>query len=293
MIQEQIEQVFSKQNRKNIVLAELNEEKWFTDKVYESIYLLQEYFQKDYKCPIKTERLATAWNQYEDTDDLRDLIETIYVTTTQLTDAIPLVSLSAMLSGCIANMIKPAAIHTMAEILAVLGNVDLYDTFPRAGQIYLRNKVRLEEETIRAVSQLMYLPPMISEPRIVYETRDSFHYSLKPESLILGGKENHHDGEIAFDVINTLSQQPLCLDTEFYEANRPVKPEGMDQHDWDIFVRQMDYIYGYIKDNNIYIPYKPDKRGRMYTQAYHFNTMGDDFHKSVIDLADKVIIEVD
>ena len=292
MIQESIEQQFSKQNRTNIVLAELNEDKIFTDKVMQGVYLLQEYFQKEYD-EAKDERVLTVWKQFEDTDNLIKLIETVFVATTQLVDAMPLVSMASMLSGQIKNLIKPAAIHTMAEILAVLWRTDMYVLFNRSGQIYLRNIVNLEEETKRKVSQLMYLPPMISPPKIVTKNRDNFHYSLEPESLILGGKENHHKGDISLDVINTLSQQALRIDTEFYDSIRPTKPEGMEQHDWDIFINQLDYIYSFIKDNDIYLPYRVDKRGRCYTLGYHFDTMGDDFHKSVIDLATKVIIEVD
>lgn len=292
MIQEQIEQLFSKQNKANIVLAELNEDKVFTDRVLQGVYLLQEYFQKEYD-EVKDNRLATVWQQYEDIDKLKELIETVFVATTQMKDAMPLVSLASMLSGQIKNLIKPAAIHTMAEILAVLWRTDMYVLFNRSGQIYLRNIVTLEEETQRRVSHLMYLPPMISPPKIVTKNRDNFYYSLKPESLLLGVKDAHHNGDISLDVINTLSQQALRIDTKFYEEHRPIKPEGMKQHDWDIFVNQMDYIYSFINSNDIYIPYKADMRGRVYTQAYHFDTMGDDFHKSVIDLATKVIIEVD
>lgn len=293
MIQEQIEQVFSKQNKKDIVLVELNQEEWFVNKVMEGLYLVQAYLQKEYEDEIKTERVSRVFKKYEDTDDLKDLIESIFTITSMHTDAIPLVSVASSLNGYFDMMPKIHAIHTMAEILAVLGNVDLYDTFYRKGQIYLRSRVRLSEDTLHELNKLMYLPPMISEPKLINRNRDNYHYSLKPERMILGGKENFHKGDISLDVLNTLSQQALSIDTEFFESCKPTKPEGMPVEDWEVYVAQMNYIYSFINENDLYITHKVDKRGRIYSCGYHFDYQGDDYHKAVLELANKHIIKVD
>lgn len=292
MFQEQIEQLFSKQHRSSLALAELGESVLFNDMVMEGFYHLQDWIQTESDDEEYQQRKQIFFEHYKETDDLISFIQSIYVEVILQKATIPIVSLAAMLSGRL-NTDKVTAIHILAEVLVELANIDNYDVFMYKGQLSIKRKYMLSNETQLAIEQLMYLPPMISEPKIVEKNRDNFHYSLKPESLILGEKENHHNGDISLDVLNKLSQQELALDVDYIKANPPTKPTGMDQKDWDMYVTQLDYVYKLINNNVIYMTYKTDKRGRLYSCGHHINPQGDDYHKAAIELANKVNIEVD
>lgn len=295
MIQEQIEQLFSKRNRKDIILGELTQEDWFNEAINKSVYLLQVWFQKEHSSKEKIERVGYAWGaKFHELETLESFIEDIFVATSQVYEGIPLVSVAAMLCHHMDMLDKKEGILTMAEILTILADIDLYDLYRHNNkQICLRNRIQLEEDTLQTLNRLMYLPPMISEPKIITSNRDSYHFSLKPESIILGNPENFHTKDICLDVLNTLSQQVLSIDREFIRDFKPIKPEGMLQENWDMYIDQLEYIYGIIGTNNIFIPYKPDMRGRVYSQGYHTNTQGDDYHKAVIELANKVHVDIE
>lgn len=295
MQQEAIEQIFSKRNRKDIILAELTAESWFNKACNSSLEILQEYFQKVHSTPEKTERVHQAWaDTFHEREALERFIEDIFVTTSQTYINIPLVSVAAILAHHIPNVSKRVGILTMAEILSLLSEVNLYDLYRGPNhQVCMKNRINLDKETKETLNKLMYLPPMISEPKIVTKNRDSYHYSLKSESMILGEAENYHEGNIGLDVMNTLSQQALKIDEEFIKLNPPTKPEGTIQLHWDMYLEQLDYVHSILRGNEIFIPYKPDKRGRFYSQGYHANTQGDDYHKAVIELATKHYIQVD
>jgi DNA-directed RNA polymerase len=44
--------------------------------------------------------------------------------------------------------------------------------------------------------------------------------------------------------------------------------------------------------NEFYLTHRYDKRGRVYCQGYHISYQGNAWNKSVIELADKEIIEL-
>ena len=292
MIQEQIEELFSKKHRKNIVLAELLEANGFNELLMDSVYRVQQYLQQETDSEIKKARLEEVWNQYQDTDDLIDMIEHMYALMFEQRGRIPLVSLANMMSGWL-RLPKQYGIQTMAEIMVVLAELDFYDIDFHKGQLSFKPKYTVSEETRIRLNQLMYLPPMISEPKVITKNKDNYHFTLSPESMILGGKENHHDGEICLDILNRLSQQELVIDQEFVEENKPTKPEGMVVDDWDMYVNQLDFVNELLGNNTIYLTHKVDKRGRVYSCGYHVDTQGDDYHKACIELANKHIIEVD
>jgi hypothetical protein len=293
MIQEQVEQLFSKRTRRSIILGELSQEEWFNDAINKSVEIVMDYYSKEYE-PEKRLRIDKGLSEIIEEDELPEFIESIFLCTVETYMGIPIVSVAAMLAGKLPNLSKKDAIHTMAEILAILGKVDLYDVhYGRYKQVCISNRINLDKETKSTLNKLMYLPPMISEPRIVSNNRDSYQYSLDDESLILGVRENFHTGNIGLDVLNKLSQQPLAIDTTFLKTNKPIKPEGARKEDWDAYIEQLEYVYEIIGDNTMYITYKPDMRGREYSQGYHVNSQGNDYHKAVIELANKEHVTID
>lgn len=293
MIQEQVEQLFSKRNRREIILGELSQEEWFNNAVNESVVLIEEYYNKEYN-EEKTNRIQRGLSEIIEREELPEFIEGIFLCTVETYAGIPIVSVAAMLAGKLPNLSKKNAIHTMAEILSILGKVDLYDVhYGKYKQVCITNRINLNKDTKSILNKLMYLPPMISEPRIVSKNRDSYQYSLNEESLILGVKENFHTGNIGLDVLNKLSQQVLAIDTDFISNNKPVKPEGANKDDWDAYIEQLEYVYEIIGDNDMFITYKPDMRGREYSQGYHVNSQGNDYHKAVIELSRKEHVSLD
>lgn len=192
---------------------------------------------------------------------------------------------------------KVAAVQTVAELLAVLCEVDLFDITKadRQDSLYVVSRIELPEELLAFVSNSRYLPPMVCEPLELTDNYSSGYLTHK-DGLVLG-KGNNHAGDLCLDVLNTLNKVKLSLNTEFistveeeptFELDKPEKAEN-----WKNFKRESYEIYTLLNDagNCFYLTWKMDMRGRMYSQGYHCNVQGVAHKKACIDLYDKQVID--
>ena len=192
---------------------------------------------------------------------------------------------------------KVAAVQTVAELLAVLCEVDLFDITKadRQDSLYVVSRIELPEELLAFVSNSRYLPPMVCEPLELTDNYSSGYLTHK-DGLVLG-KSNNHAGDLCLDVLNTLNRVKLSLNTEFistveeeptFELDKPEKAEN-----WKNFKRESYEIYTLLNDagNCFYLTWKVDMRGRIYSQGYHCNVQGVAHKKACIDLHDKQVID--
>jgi hypothetical protein len=199
---------------------------------------------------------------------------------------------------------KVEAIHTMAEIIAVLGETDLFDNKKTKEGWIVISRVELDNEVTQYADNALYLPPLIIKPRKIRHNRDSGYITQRGESLILGFYENHHDDNICLDVINTLNSNEYELDIEFinnyeeqwhreelsqqeYEelshADREIY--NMDEKNWKKFQEQGKFFQHLMihHGNSFYLCNKVDKRGRIYSSGYHVNVQGSSFKKAMVN----------
>lgn len=191
---------------------------------------------------------------------------------------------------------KLDAIKTVAELLAVLCETDVFDInkASRSDSLVVQSKIPLSDLLLDFIEHSTYLPPMVCEPSKLTSNYSS-GYLTNSDSVVLGAG-NHHDGDMCLDLLNVINSIPLTLDTEFLckvEEEPKNKLETRDQEvQWMRFKKQSYRFYSMItsQGNKFYLTNKPDKRGRLYAQGYHISTAGTAFKKASIELWDAELV---
>lgn len=206
-------------------------------------------------------------------------------------------SVTARLAGALGFDDKPAAITTMAEVIAVLCATNVYDILKPSIQasLVVRHYIPLPKELKDFVDNAQYLPPLLCEPKTLINNYSS-GYLTHNDSLLLG-KGNHHDGDLCLDVLNSKNRVPLKLDLDFLtkvelEATKVMtSPDQLEN--WKNFKTQSYEFYHLMatQGNQFYITNKVDKRGRIYACGYHISFQGTAFHKASIELFNEEVID--
>ena len=228
--------------------------------------------------------------------DMTHLVKQIYLQTIYCQVPEPFTSVSAQLAGRLGFSDRGDAILTIAEMLAILCETDVFDITREEERVNLMvaSRVPVSEELQTYISQSRYLPPMVCEPSTLTKNSESA-YLTHNDSLILG-KGNHHNECISLDVINTQNAIPLCLNTQFLstveeEATFDLEDPKKRQQ-WEHYKQQGYELYTMMtkQGNRFYLTNKVDKRGRIYAQGYHITTMGTAFKKASVDLAEQEVV---
>ena len=206
-------------------------------------------------------------------------------------------SVSAKLAGRLQFSDKPEAIATMAEILAVLCETDLFDITKESRQASLMivSRIPLSQKLLEFIDNTTFQLPMVCPPEYVDHNRKSGYLTYN-DSLILGNG-NHHEGDLCLDVINLQNSIPLKLNVDFLREQEMlpnfeiVTPEQREQ--WEAFKYASHRVWLLMikQGNRFYLTNKVDKRGRLYSVGYHINTQGNQFQKAMVELADEEIVE--
>ena len=206
-------------------------------------------------------------------------------------------SVSAQLASRLQFSDKPEAIATMAEMLAVLCETDMFDIIKESRQasLMIESRIPLSQELLKFIDNTTFQLPMVCPPEYVDHNRKSGYLSYN-DSLILGNG-NHHEGDLCLDVINLQNNIPLKLNIEFLKEQemlpnfKIVTPEQREQ--WEAFKHASHRIWLliYNQGNKFYLTNKVDKRGRLYSVGYHINTQGNQFQKAMVELADEEVVE--
>lgn len=206
-------------------------------------------------------------------------------------------SVSAQLAGRLQFSDKPEAIATMAEILAVLCETDLFDITKESRQASLMivSRIPLSQKLLEFIDNTTFQLPMVCPPEYVDHNRKSGYLTYN-DSLILG-TGNHHEGDLCLDVINLQNSIPLKLNVDFLREQEMlpnfeiVTPEQREQ--WEAFKYASHRVWLLMikQGNRFYLTNKVDKRGRLYSVGYHIHTQGNQFQKAMVELADEEIVE--
>ena len=206
-------------------------------------------------------------------------------------------SIMAMLAARLGFNDKEAAVTTVGELLAVLCNTDAFDLLKehKYAPIQVRSCIALPASVMKHIEESEYLPPMVCIPLELTHNFSS-GYLTHNDSLILGSG-NHHDGDICLDVLNTMNQVALRLDTEFLSKVEEEPTFELDDAQkarvWHDFKTQSYQFYKLMVDggNKLYMTHKVDKRGRIYSQGYHITTQGTAFKKAMLEFANEQLVQ--
>lgn len=284
------EERYYKGNVDKLIRAELDIPE-IEDLVLQGVELLKAWLNQDYY-DSKQARLQVIKEM-----NLTELTREVFICSVYSQQPELFTSVSAKLAAQMNFSDRVDSIKTMAEILTVLAETNMYDIYKqdKYDSLMFKSNVRLDEETARYAANVGYLPPMVVKPRKLTRNYQSAYESFN-DSLILG-KGNFHDGDICLDVLNSKNAVPLCLNQEFLELEETPKrePETIDaERNFEEFKKQSRAICKLMigQGNEFYLSHKVDKRGRIYTQGYHISTQGSSYKKASIDLAEKELVEV-
>ena len=288
------------------------------DKVSQGVELLNNWMEGEYYLS-KNVRLS-----HLKTMDIESLVKEIYVGIAYVGNSpSPFVNIVGQLASRVGFDDKRDSILTVAEILAVLCETDVFDIskpHPQAS-LYIASNIVLSQELEKFIALSCYLPPLVCKPRKLTHNLSTAYYTQETDSLILGGSFNHHDGDICLDVLNTRNSVPLSLDIEFlctveeepsHDLNTVSKDTLKKYHakgkeisaweqaemirkqkaNWLSYKNESYYFYSLMvnQGNRFYISNKYDKRGRMYACGYHITPQGTAFKKSMLNLADTEVV---
>lgn len=296
------------ESMKQVILQEMNEERYnrkhidaklkkFIEsdqdimmKVQHGVLLVSQYMNGEYY-ESKMKRLEQLKNL-----DLPDLVMDITIGVAYYMRPELFTSVSAQIASRLKFSDKTEAIATVAELLAVLCQTDLFDIDKpdKMASLQLVSRMELSANLVDFIENSQYLPPMVCKPLTLTHNYSS-GYLTHNDSLILG-TGNHHDGDICLDVLNIMNGVALRLDTEFLskvEEEPTFELDTQDKEDlWRDFKVQSYKFYNLMVQcgNKFYLNHKVDKRGRIYCSGYHITTQGTAFKKASIELAREEIV---
>ena len=285
-----IEEQYSRKHIDAMIQAEIHADPIMLDKMNAGILLVQQYMSQTYYAS-KNRRIEQLGKL-----DIPALVLDVFTGVAYCTKPELFTSISAMMAGRLKFSDKADAIKTVAEVMAVLCQTDAFDILKtdRMASLAIVSRIPLSADLIHYIDQSQYLPPMVCKPLEVTNNYTS-GYLTHNDSLVLG-KGNHHNGDLCLDVLNTLNQIPLALDTSLLSKLEEDPTFDLDtpekrQH-WDAFKRQSYEFYLMLAQygNRFYLTHKVDKRGRIYAQGYHINTQGTSFKKACVELFDKELV---
>lgn len=263
----------------------------YADEIDSLTTSLREYISQSY-WDSKNERLQ-AINK-----DLTKVILNILTQTVLIaSDYVPLLSICSSVSF---GLGRYHDIQTCADVLWLINQTDLILIDIVNDTRYIQSNMELPDELVNRLSIMCVLPPMLVKPRTLRHNKSCGYLTINKDSLILGDKENYHDECISLDVLNTLNSQALCLDLDIcYKFQKEFKSEFDKDTDeylnqrktYERAKEQFEYFRDVIQDHTIHFTHKVDKRGRVYSQGYQFNTQGSSYEKACINLKTKEFVE--
>ena len=258
----------------------------YTDEIDSLTTSLREYISQSY-WDSKNERLQ-AINK-----DLTKVILNILTQTVLIaSDYVPLLSICSSQSF---GLGRYHDIQTCADVLWLINQTDLILIDIVNDTRYIQSNMELPDELVNRLTLMCVLPPMLVKPRTLRHNKSCGYLTINKDSLILGDKENYHDECISLDVLNTLNSQAYQLDLDIcYKYEKELtgdEPTRSDELTHNKAKEQFEYFRDVIQDKTIFFTHKVDKRGRIYSQGYQFNTQGSSYEKACINLKTKEFVE--
>lgn len=254
-----------------------------------SIDLILDYAEPNY-CYYKSKNLRLdEWNP--DVGTIYEIVLSVF-TITLANESLTYQSIAGMVSSKVSVKDQLDRVKIAAECIALISRTGLIQ-IERSGSgnyIMVSTTYSLEDCELPEPEKHQIVtkcPPLMTENR----------HSQTNESLILGGKFNHHEEDICLDHLNRMNQVKLKLNRKFlrkYEEAPTFVLDTQEKKDqWENFIKNSyrAYISLVRNGNRFFLEHKYDKRGRTYAEGYHISTQGSSFKKAIIQLADAELVE--
>ena len=182
-------------------------------------------------------------------------------------------------------------IKTAAEIITVCAKADLYDLYPNP--MTLEVLTRLPKKIRRYIEQTRYLNPMVCKPNDWTNNRDGGYISVCQSAIL--GRHHHHEKKQALDAMNILQSIEWELD-EFVLTQEEKSNKALDTKDkqdaFKVLKRTSRHVYDELlaQGNSFHFVWRPDFRGRLYSQGYYVNLQSTKYKKALLNFKHKELI---
>lgn len=188
-----------------------------------------------------------------------------------------------------------------ADMLLRCAEADLVDWHGELRLFIVR--FTLDAETQAELDRYQFPLPMVVEPLPIETNRDTGYYENRG-SVIL--RNNYHEGDVCLDHLNRLNRIKFTINEEVVRMvqnkwrNLDKPKEGEDHKEFEQRRKAFekydrvarDIITMYMKHlDHFYLTHRYDKRGRTYCMGYHITYQGNPWCKSVIEFAEKELVE--
>lgn len=207
-----------------------------------------------------------------------------------------------MLKGMFKNPTERQDIEQASECIALLSSLNLIDiVLPRnaeTGVLMVHSKISYDGNLGEYLTTTRHIMPSILPPKEVKSNKDS-GYRTFDSSLILAGK--YHKFPVPLDHINRVNAVPLSINKKPLEIEPVFKEELGESSEerskrYEAWKRlNIESMTSYAElvhaGNKFYLTHKYDERLRTYAHGYQISTQGDSYRKSVIELANKELVQ--
>lgn len=285
---------FSKRRIQDLVRKDLSQDTTIMARVNQAISYINDYMTKEYNYASKNVRVQQLISM-----DIEDAVMRVLEVVCVLDRTITYTNLVGQTCGVLHYEEKLDSIKTISEIIAFMAKAELISLYAAAdsdsGMMEVEPVFTCSSSVILYVQQTKYLPPMVCQPRTLYNNKDSAYLTIEEESLILKGG-NHHDGDICLDSLNRFNAVELSLDLDMLRTydedpthllDTDKKKDQFDKMQRDSYEVYADLVQA---GNKFHLAHKYDKRGRTYAQGYHVSTQGNKFKRAIINFTNKEVI---
>lgn len=255
------------------------------------VELLTDWVNTDFSYESKNVRVSALKGV-----DLRRIVEEIVIASAFCQHEELFTSFTARMAGILGWDDKKASITTVAEIVTVVCDTDLYDLGKanRFASWHIKSNITLSLELQDYIAGCAYLPPLVHKPAKLRHNKDTPYLTIPPESVILN--KGHHNGDVCLDALDIKNSVALSLDLGFLCTFEEEPTSDLDSPEkvamWTkTKQQQMDFCTLLAQQGNrFYLAHKYDKRGRVYAQGFHISTQGTPYRKAMLEFADKETI---
>ena len=154
-------------------------------------------------------------------------------------------------------------------------------------------KFELEDEAQKEIDAFQYPLPLICKPKLIRHNFSSAYYKKNKQSVLLNKKTTEKDVDL--EHLNLMNQTAFTINLEILKkVSNTWSPSGKwTQRQINRFNSGAEIAQKIMQDtgNKFYFSHRYDYRGRTYCEGYYLNYQGNDYCKSILELANKEIIE--
>lgn len=164
-------------------------------------------------------------------------------------------------------------------------------------------KFDLSDDVKEMLDRFQFPLPMVVKPEKVTDNFTTGYLTMKAP-LVLNGSDYFDDVDLCLDHLNRANSVALAMNFDVITSDqgkfvKPVRAVGEDFDEYRKRVKQAEQFYNTTiqvmeqideLSDEIYLTHRYDRRGRIYATGYHCNTQGTDYHKAVLTLANKEVL---